>query len=59
MDIKLADALDISVDYLLGKECFGKYDKETVERLQEIHNLDDEVIHNFVFGRNNRSSISS
>lgn len=41
MAIKLADALDISVDYLLGKERFGKYDKETVERLQEIHNLDD------------------
>jgi len=41
MAIKLSDALDISVDYLLGKERFGKYDKETVERLQEIHNLDD------------------
>ncbi len=26
-----------------GKERFGKYDKETVERLQEIHNLDDRI----------------
>ena len=39
--MKLADALDVSVDYLLGKERFGAYDKETVERLQEIQNLDD------------------
>ena len=41
MAMKLADALDVSVDYLLGKERFGAYDKETVERLQEIQNLDD------------------
>ncbi len=41
MAMKLADALDVSVDYLLGKERFGTYDKETVERLQEIQNLDD------------------
>ena len=41
MAVKLADALDISVDYLLGKERFGKYDKEAVKRLQDIQNLDD------------------
>ena len=39
--MKLADALDVPVDYPLGKERFGEYDKETVERLQEIQNLDD------------------
>lgn len=41
MAVKLADALEVSVDYLLGKERFGKYDKEAVQRLQEIQNLDD------------------
>lgn len=41
MDIKLSDAIDVTVCYLLGKERFGKYDKESVERLQEIQNLDD------------------
>jgi len=39
--IKLSEALDVTVDYLLGKEQFGKYDKEAVERLQEIQSLDD------------------
>jgi len=39
--IKLSEALDVTVDYLLGKERFGKYDKEAVERLQEIQSLDD------------------
>ncbi len=38
---KIAEALEVTVDYLLGKERFGKYDKESVERLQEIQNLDD------------------
>ena len=37
MTIKLSEALDVTVDYLLGKERFGKYDKEAVERLQEIY----------------------
>jgi len=41
MAVKLSDALNVSVDYLLGKERFAKYDKETVQRLQEIQNLDD------------------
>lgn len=41
MTIKLSEALDVTVDYLLGKERFGKYDKEAVERLQEIQSLDD------------------
>lgn len=41
MAVKLSEALEVTVDYLLGKERFGKYDKESVERLQEIQNLDD------------------
>lgn len=40
MAIKLADTLEVSVDYLLGKERFGKYDKEAVQRLQDIQDLD-------------------
>ena len=30
-----------NTSYLLGKEHFRKYDKESVERLREIQNLDD------------------
>lgn len=41
MAIKIADAMDVSVDYLLGKERFGKYDKEAIKRLEGIQNLDE------------------
>ena len=41
MAIKLADVLEVSVDYLLGKERFGRYDNDAVKRLEEIQNLDD------------------
>ncbi|MGH1339692.1 MAG: helix-turn-helix domain-containing protein [Aureispira sp.] len=40
MAIKLADILEVSTDYLLGQEQFGRRDKEAVDRLQEILNLD-------------------
>jgi len=30
MAVKLFEALEVTVDYLLGKERFGKYDKESV-----------------------------
>lgn len=39
--VKLAKAFGVSVDYLLGEERFGKYDKEAILRLQEIQDLDD------------------
>ena len=40
MAVRLADALDVSVDYLLGKERFANYDKETVKRLEDLQELD-------------------
>jgi hypothetical protein len=43
MAVKLADALGVSVDYLLGKERFASYDKETVKRLQDLHELDPDT----------------
>ncbi len=43
MAIKLADALEVSVDYLLGKERFASYDKEAVRRLQDLEDLDPDT----------------
>ena len=41
MAIKLAEALEVSVDYMLGKERFGRYDKEVMRRLEGIQNMDE------------------
>jgi len=40
---KLAEALEVSVDYLLGKERFGKYDKEAIKRLEGIQSMDTDT----------------
>ena len=40
MAVKLADAFEVSTDYLLGKEQFGRRDKEAVTRLQDLLLLD-------------------
>lgn len=40
MTTKLAEALEVTVDYLLGKERFGKYDKDVVKRLEGIQKMD-------------------
>lgn len=40
---KLADAFDVSVDYLLGKGKHASYDNETVERLNNIEKMDDKT----------------
>ena len=40
MATKLAETLDVTVDYLLGKERFGKYDKEAIKRLEGIQKMD-------------------
>ncbi len=37
---KLAEALEVSVDYMLGRERFGKYDKEAIKRLEGIQKMD-------------------
>jgi transcriptional regulator with XRE-family HTH domain len=31
---KLADVLEVSVDFMLGRERFGKYDNEAIKRLE-------------------------
>lgn len=41
MATKIAEALEVSVDYLLSKERFGKYDKEAIKRLEGIQNMDE------------------
>jgi len=41
MTTKLAEALDVTVDFLLGKERFGKYYKEVIQRLEGIQNMDE------------------
>lgn len=43
MVTKIAEALEVSVDYLLGKERFGKYDKESIKRLEAIQNMDADI----------------
>lgn len=40
---KIAESLGVSIDYLLGKERFGKYDKEAVQRLESIQKMDHET----------------
>jgi len=41
MATKIAEAIEVTVDYLLGKERFGKYDKEAIKRLEGIKNMDE------------------
>lgn len=38
---KIADVMGVTVDYLLGKEKFGQYDKEAMKRLESIQGLDE------------------
>ena len=40
--IKLAKALDVSVDYLLGESIHTSYDKGTIKRLEEMEKLPGE-----------------
>lgn len=45
--MKIADALDVSIDFLVGKTLL-KLDTDTVQRLNDISNLSEEN-KNFVF----------
>jgi len=45
--MKIADALDVSIDFLVGKTSL-KLDTDTVQRLNDISNLSEEN-KNFVF----------
>lgn len=37
---KIADAFEVSLDYLVGEGINSKFDKKTVKRLQDIENLE-------------------
>ncbi len=39
---KIADAFDVSLDYLVGVGINSKFDKRTLKRLQELEDLDEE-----------------
>ena len=43
MATKIAEALELTVDYLLGKERFGKYNKKAINRLEGIQNMDHDT----------------
>ncbi len=37
---KIADAFEVSLDYLVGEGVNASFDKKTLKRLQDIHKLD-------------------
>lgn len=41
MALKIAHIFDVSVDYLLGEGKHASFDKETLKRLNNIENLDE------------------
>ena len=41
MAIKMAEAFEVSLDYLIGKGQHAAYDKKTIERLKDIEELDN------------------
>ena len=49
MTTKLADALSISVDFLLGRERFREYDKDAILRLEGLQKLDEETRHKIFY----------
>jgi len=40
---KIADAFDVSLDYLVGEGQNAKFDKKTVKRLQDIQDLNPNI----------------
>jgi len=40
---KIADIFGVTIDYLLGKSSFAKYDQAAIKRLDDIENLDDDT----------------
>lgn len=39
---KIADALEVSLDYLVGEGINSKLDKQALKRLQDLENLEDD-----------------
>jgi len=40
---KIADAFEVSMDYLVGKSINASFDKKNIKRLQDIEKLDSDV----------------
>lgn len=40
---KIADAFEVSLDYLVGEGINASFDKKTLKRLQDIHKLDKDI----------------
>jgi transcriptional regulator with XRE-family HTH domain len=40
---KIADAFEVSLDYLVGEGINASFDKKTVQRLQDIQSLDNDT----------------
>ena len=43
MALKIAEAFNVTLDFLLGKGEYASYDKETVDRLNNIAKMDDKT----------------
>lgn len=41
--LKIANAFDVSVDYLIGEGSLSSYDKEVLKRIEDIEKLDEET----------------
>jgi transcriptional regulator with XRE-family HTH domain len=40
---KIADAFDVSMDFLIGEGAHASFDKKNIKRLQDIEKLDDDI----------------
>ncbi len=40
--LKIAKVFDVSIDYLAGEGQFSTYDKEVLQRIEDISNLSDD-----------------
>ena len=40
MAVKIADAFDVTIDYLIGNGKHAAYDKDVIERIEDIQALD-------------------
>lgn len=41
--LKMANVFNVSVDYIIGEGKISTYDKQTLKRIEDIENLDDET----------------
>lgn len=40
---KIADAFEVSMDFLIGEGSHASFDKKNIQRLQDIEKLDDDI----------------